>query len=262
VRNGIERAPKGTLTHETVDALDVQASTSKGIVGLETTVGTSGQQNSKTSAAVGKSPGALSIEAHSSLVALLPLRHIQAGFVGSAKDEANVVVIKVVVADRQGARKVNTNEVVDGSGDSVRELGDALAGIEAVTADNPVGLTLSGEGAGRPLPSVRRKELGLRLASNTVDENGAGNVGVNRADIQLAVEARQRTRSQVLVGEAIRVRVKTAVEAIASEASIAHAAVSGGVNGGRLGPWCWTRGRHTKDGATSLNTLSVGTAAA
>jgi hypothetical protein len=62
-----------------------------------------------------------------------------------------------------------------------------------------------------------------------------------------------------LVGEAIRVRVKAAAEAITSEASIAHAAVS---RGGKLGPWCWAGGRHTKDGATSLNTLSVGTAAA
>ena len=71
--------------------------------------------------------------------------------------------------------------------------------------------------------------------SNTVDENGAETVGVSRADIQLAAEARQRTRGQVLVGEAIRVRVKTAVEAITSEVSIAHAAVSGVVNGGKLG---------------------------
>ena len=60
----------------------------------------------------------------------------------------------------------------------------------------------------------------------------------------------------------MRVRVKTAVEAITSEASIAHAAVSGVVNGGKLGTNGRASGRHTKDGATSLNTLSVGTAAA
>jgi hypothetical protein len=51
-------------------------------------------------------------------------------------------------------------------------------------------------------------------------------------------------------------------EAITSEASIAHAAVSGVGNGGKLGTNGGASGRHTKDGATSLNTLSVGTAAA
>ena len=107
------------------------------------------------------------------------------------------------------------------------------------------------------MPLVRRKN-----PSNTVDENGAKNVGVNRADIQLAVEARQRTRRQVLVGEAIIVRVKTAVEVITSEASIAHAAVSGVVNGGKLGTNGGASARHAKNGATSLNTLSIGTAAA
>ncbi len=64
-----------------------------------------------------------------------------------------------------------------------------------------------------------------------------------------------------MVGEAIRVRVKATVEAITSETSIAHAAVSGAVNGGKLGTNGGASGRHTKDGATSLNTLSVGTAA-
>ncbi len=123
--------------------------------------------------------------------------------VGSSKYEANVV-IKVVVVDGQGGRKVNTNEVtivVDGSGDSVQQLGDALAGKEAVTADNPVGLTLGGKGAGRPSPLVRRQNFSLSLASNTVDENRAENVGVSRADVQLAAEARQRTRMQVSVGK-------------------------------------------------------------
>ncbi len=180
--------------------------------------------------------------------------------VGSSKDETNAVVIKVAVVDRQGARKVNTNEVViaeDGSGDSVRHFGGALAGKETVTADNPVGLTLSGQGAGRPLPMVRRKNL-----SNAIDENGAENVGVSRADIQLAAEARQCTRRQVLVGYAIRVRVEVAVKVITSEASIAHAAVSGVVNGGKLGTNGRASGRHTKDRATSPNTLSVGAAAA
>jgi hypothetical protein len=151
-------------------------------------------------------------------------------------DEINGVVIKVAVVDRQGGRKVNTNKVtivVDGSGDSVRQLSDALAGIETLTADNPVGLTLGGKGAGRPLPLVRRQNF-----SNTVDENGAENVSDSRADVQLAAEARQRTRRQVLAGEALRVRVKTAVKAITSEASIARAAVSGVVNGGKLGTWC------------------------
>ena len=52
------------------------------------------------------------------------------------------------------------------------------------------------------MPLVRRKKL-----SNVIDENGAENVGVSRADVQLAAEARQRTRRRVLLGEAIRVRV-------------------------------------------------------
>ena len=129
---------------------------------------------------------------------------MQAGLVGSDKDEANVVVIKVAVVDRQGGGKVNANEViitVDGSGDSVRQLSDALAGKETVTADNPVGLTLGGKGAGMPLPSARRKKLSLSLASNTVDENRAENVGVSRADVSTTAEARQRTRGYVLVGK-------------------------------------------------------------
>ncbi len=104
------------------------------------------------------------------------------------------------------------------------------------------------------MPLARKMNL-----SNTVDKKGAENVGFSRADIQLAAQARQRTRRQVLVGEAIRVRVKTAAEAITSEASIAHAAVS---HGGKLGTNGGASGRHTKHGATSLNTLSVGTAVA
>ena len=59
----------------------------------------------------------------------------------------------------------------------------------------------------------------------------------------------------------MRVRVKAAVEAITSEASIAYAAMSG-VCGGKLGPDGGASGRHTKNKATSRNTLSVGTASA
>ncbi len=141
-------------------------------------------------------------------------------------------------------------------------MGDDLVSKETVATDNPVGLTLGGKGAGRPLPLARRKKLRFSLASNTVDKNGAENVGVGRADVSLAAEARQRTRRQVLVGEAVRGKAKVAVEAITSKASISRAAVSGVVNGGKLGNNGGASGRHAKDGATSLNTLSVGTAAA
>jgi hypothetical protein len=185
--------------------------------------------------------------------------------VGSAKDEANVVVIKVAVVDRQGGGKVNANEViitVDGSGDSVRQLSDALAGKETVTADNKVWVDPRWQRSWHAIAIGEKKKLILSLASNTVDENRAINVGISRDDVSTTAEARQRTRSQVLVGEAIRVRVKAAVEAITSEASIAYAAMSGVVNGGKLGTNGGARGRYTKDGATSLNTLSVGTAAA
>ncbi len=65
-----------------------------------------------------------------------------------------------------------------------------------------------------------------------------------------------------MVSDAVRVRVNAAIEAITSEASIAHAAVSGVANGGKLGTNGRAGGRHAKNGATSPNTLSVGTAAA
>ena len=49
-----EMASSVLLTYVTEHALDVQASTSKGIVGLEATVGAHVQQNSKTSTRLGR----------------------------------------------------------------------------------------------------------------------------------------------------------------------------------------------------------------